>query len=411
MKIEDNSFKIAVGPVHPALKEPVQLNCRIEGEKVTSVDFELSQVHRGIEWIATRRNPIQILYLAERICGICNLCHTLSFCRCVEKIGNIEVPARAQYIRTISAELERIHSHMLWAGVAAHELGFDSVMHYTWKARETVLDVIEYLTGNRITKGIPMIGGVRRDFTEKQFPKVLEAVDFYKQGFEKLKTILMDDPVIKARTRDTGILTKKDAIALCAVGPTARASGVKRDVRQDEPYAAYADLGIKAITPKEILGEVHGDVYDRIAVRVYEIAQSADIIERCIKEMPKGKILHEEKLVKLLADLKQLNGEATGRLEAPRGEVFHYVKLVGQESPYSWKVKAPTYSNLLSWVPMLMDEQIADIPIIAASIDPCMSCTNRAVVADSTRNDVLDKERLHRLSVEKTREIKRGLQN
>ncbi len=402
---DKNSFKISVGPVHPALKEPIQLNCLIAGEKIKSVDFELSQAHRGIEWIATRRNPIQILYLAERICGICNICHTISFCTAVEKIAGIEVPARAQYVRTMGAELERIHSHLLWAGVAAHELGFDSAMHYTWKAREKVLDVIELLSGNRITKGIPTIGGVRRDFEEKNHAKIIEAVEYYRSVFGKLKAIFLDDPVIKSRTKDIGVLTKKDALTLCAVGPTARASGIARDVRQDEPYAAYPDFGLKAITPDQLTGEIKGDVFDRIVVRLLEVAQSADILEFCVKNMPGGKIVYEEKPIKLLAQLKGVHGEATGRLEAPRGEVFHYVKLVGEESPYSWKVKPPTYSNLLPWIPMLEGEQVADIPIIAASIDPCMSCCNRAVVAENNEN-VLNHDMLHRLSVEKTENIR-----
>ncbi|MDP2974268.1 MAG: nickel-dependent hydrogenase large subunit, partial [Candidatus Diapherotrites archaeon] len=157
--MSENSFSLSVGPVHPALKEPVRLNCEIVGERVANVDFELSQAHRGIEWIGTRRNPVQVITLADRLCGICNICHTLCFCMSVEGIAGIEVPARAHYIRTIVAELERINSHILWTGIAAHELGFDSVMHYTWRLRENVLDTIEYLTGNRITKAMITIGG------------------------------------------------------------------------------------------------------------------------------------------------------------------------------------------------------------------------------------------------------------
>jgi membrane-bound hydrogenase subunit alpha len=408
-KKDGNSFTLSVGPVHPALKEPVRLNCEIEGERVARVDFELSQVHRGIEWIGTRRNPVQIITLSERICGICNICHTLCFCRAVESIAGIEVPARAHYIRTIVAELERIHSHILWTGIAAHELGFDSVMHYTWRLREKVLDTIEYLTGNRITKAMITIGGVRRDISEKQYPKIREAMNYYKANFNKLKDIFLKDAVIKSRTRDAGILTRTDALRLCAVGPTARASGVRKDVRQDEPYAAYAELDVKAITPRDLTGEIRGDVFDRIIVRLLELQQSIEIIERCLQQMPKGKIVHEEKIPKLLANLRNLNGEGIGRHEAPRGEVFHYVKFTGQEAPYAWKIRAPTYNNLLSWIPMLLGAQIADIPIIAASTDPCLSCANRAVIADRSERTVLDNDALHKLSVEKTIELKRCL--
>jgi len=405
-EVSKDSFKLSIGPVHPALKEPVQFDFRIEGERVVDVDFKLSQVHRGIEWMGTRRNPIQILYLAERICGICNMCHTMAFCLAVESISDIEVPARAHYIRTINCELERLHSHILWAGVAAHELGFDSVMHYTWKVREKVLDVIEALTGNRITKGIMMVGGVRRDINERQFPLIREAMEYYKSYFDRLGKIFLDDPVIKARARGTGILSKKDGLELCAVGPTARGSGIKKDVRQDEPYAAYSELDLKAITPKDLLEEVNGDVYDRIIVRLLEIKQSIGIIGDCLKQMPKGKIAHEENALKLLAQLRKVDGEGIGRQEAPRGEVIHYVKMVGEEFPFAWKVRAPTYNNLLPWVPMLLGEQVADIPVVAASTDPCMSCTNRAVAADGS---AYANEELHRKSVEKTRELRRRL--
>ncbi|HDD46328.1 MAG TPA: NADH dehydrogenase subunit [Candidatus Aenigmarchaeota archaeon] len=399
---EQNSFTFCVGPVHPALKEPLQFTFKIEGERVKKVDFMLSHVHRGIEWMGTRRNPIQIIYLAERICGICNISHPFAFCRAVESVAGIEVPPRAEYIRTINAELERIHSHLLWAGIAAHELGFDSVLHYILKARERVLDIIEYITGNRITKGIMMIGGVRRDISKKQYRKIIEAMEYYKKQVKKISDILLKDHVVKARTINTGILSKADAIKLCAVGPTARASGVKRDVRQDEPYAAYKYLDVEAITPATIGKETRGDVYDRTLVRLAEIRQSVNIIVECLKSMPEGKIAYEDKIPKLLAELKSVEGEGIGRHEAPRGEVLHYIKLIGNETLFSWKVRAPTYANLLSWVPMLLGAQIADIPIIAASTDPCLSCTNRAVITKHGKHVVIDHEALHELSVKKT---------
>ena len=182
-------------------------------------------------------------------------------------------------MRTIYAELERIHSHLLFLGVADHGLGFDSILHYIWLIREKVIDVIEYLTGNRITKAVLMIGGVRRDISKKQIPKIKEMLAYYKKAYEKLCEILLDDPTIKLRTRDIGVLSKEEALKLCAVGPTARASGVKKDTRQDFPYAAYADLDVEAITPDVLLGEIRGDVFDRIIVRLLEIKQSLELIE------------------------------------------------------------------------------------------------------------------------------------
>jgi membrane-bound hydrogenase subunit alpha len=192
---------------------------------------------------------------------------------------------------------------------------------------------------------------------------------------------------------------------LCAVGPTTRASGVKKDVRVDTSYFAYGDLDIDCITPDKLTGKVNGDVYDRIIQRLLEVKQAIDLIEDCVDKLPSGDIVAEPKLAKLLSQLKKANGEGVGRHEAPRGEVVHYVKLDGNESPFTWKVRAPTYNNILPWIPMLIGEQIADIPIVAASTDPCMSCTNRVGIIKDNNKYELTKEELHRLSIEKTRRL------
>ncbi len=399
------TYQIPVGPIHPALKEPVQFEFEIEGEKIINVDVSLGHVHRSVEWAGTRRNPIQILYLAERICGICSYCHPMAFSLATERAAEIEVPERAQYIRVIHQELERICSHILWAGVAAHEIGFDSVLFLTWQIREKALDLTEYLTGNRVTKGITMIGGVRRDITKDMYPTILEGMKYFKDNFEKIRKIFLDDKTFKLRSQGCGILTKEDALKLCAVGPTTRASGVKKDVRVDQPYFAFGDLDFDYITPDLITGEINGDVYDRIIVRLLEVKESIDLIEQCLDKMPSGDIVSEKKIAKLLSILKKADGEGIGRMEAPRGEVFHYVKLNGNESPHHWKVRAPTYSNILPWIPMLKGNQIADIPIVAASTDPCMSCTNRVAIIDNGKKYQLDKQKLYELSVEKTRRL------
>lgn len=404
--MEKTTYKVPIGPIHPALKEPVMFEFEIDGEQIVGVDFKVGHVHRGIEWLGTQRNPVQILYLAERICGICNVCHPLAFCIAVENVADIEVPERAEYIRAITAELERIHSHILWAGVAAHEIGFDSVLYLSWRMREKVLDLIEYLTGNRITKAMMQVGGVRRNITEDQHPKINETLEYYKKSLGKLKNVFLHDKSIKLRSKNCGVLTKKKALELCAVGPTVRASGVKKDVRVDHAYAAYGDLDIEPMTPDLYTGETNGDVYDRIVVRILEVEQSVDLIEQCVQNMPEGPLLAELKIPKLLNQLKKAEGTAVGRAEAPRGEVIHTVKLLeGEPNPHSWKVRAPTYNNLLPWVPMLKGEQIADIPIVAASTDPCLSCTNRVTMIRNGSKEIVDKETLHQRSIEKTRRL------
>ncbi|MDI9632637.1 MAG: nickel-dependent hydrogenase large subunit [Methanolinea sp.] len=398
-------YRVPIGPNHPALKEPVMFTFEVEGEVVRDVDFAPGQTHRGIEWMGMRRNPVQIVHLTDRICGICGVVHSLSFSMAVEDVAGIEVPERADYIRTIVHELERIQSHLLWAGVAAHELGFDSLLHLTWRVREDAMDVIENLTGNRVNYGIVQVGGVRRDILPEQHPVIERCLDRYESLLGTLLSFFLDDATIRARCRDVGVLSRENAIGLCTVGPTARASGVNVDLRQDYPYAAYGDLDVRAVLPGQYLGKTHGDVYDRIVVRLLEIGQSCQIIRQCLSEMPAGPVTAEEKLPKLLATCKKAVGEGIGRVEAPRGECLHYVRMEGKDSPAAWKVKASSYSNLMSWIPMLRGAQVADIPIIVASIDPCLSCTDRVAIVRDGRREILTKDDLHRLSVEKTRRL------
>jgi len=404
-----STYKIPIGPIHPSLAEPMTFNFEISGEKIQSVDLAPGDNHRGIEFMGRNRNVVQIIYLAERICGICSASHPFAFCRAVENAAGIEVPPRAEYIRVIISELERIHSHILWAGIAAEELGFNSVLYLSWKVREEVLDLLEMLTGNRINYGMFMIGGVRRDILTEQIPKIRETLQYYKDAYQTLEDVFLKDPSIALRTKNVGIMTYEDALHLASVGPTARASGVKKDVRQDQPYSAYADIDIKAITPDIYSGEINGDVYDRIIVRILEVFQSVQIIEYCLDNLPEGEILSEPKIVKLLGILKKAKGEGVGRHEAPRGEVIHYIKLNESENPEVWKARAPTYNNLMSWLPMLQKQEIADIPIVIASIDPCIGCMDRVTLVDSGSNkkQVLTREELVRLSIEKTRRMLR----
>ncbi|HHK66809.1 MAG TPA: NADH dehydrogenase subunit, partial [Candidatus Acetothermia bacterium] len=337
-------YSVPIGPVHPALKEPIRFEFNLDGERIVGVDIKPGFAHRGIEYMGMRRNLIKVLYLAERICGICSISHPLALTQAVENAAGIEVPPRAQYIRAIIGELERIHSHLLWAGVGAHELGFDTLLHLTWKVREKSMDLLEQLTGNRVDYAIPIFSGVRRDIPDEKAHLAYEALDYYRGLLDKMIDAYLHDKSVEMRTRNVGVLSYDDAIALCAVGPTARASGVKKDVRQDMPYLAYADMEIKAITPEDFGTEPIGDVYDNIIVRLLEVAQSIEIIEYCLENMPKGELMSIPKIAALLAALKKAEGEGIGRHEAPRGEVFHYVRLEeGIEEPVVWKVKAPTY--------------------------------------------------------------------
>ena len=399
----DRVYPLNIGPIHPAFKEPIKFTFRIEGEQVTGVDIDFGYTHRGIEKIALERNYIQIIYLLERVCGICSFSHPLAYCLAIEDVAEIQVPDRARYIRTIIGEMERLHSHLLWTGVAAHEIGFDTLFMYTWNIREKVLDCLEEFTGNRINYGMLTIGGVRRDITPENSETITRMLEYYMELYDRASEILLDDLTLRARTEGIGILSREQAEMFCAVGPTARGSGLLKDVRIDYPVNAYYDIPwLNPISPRDIGKEPIGDVYDRMAVRVLEIKQSLNVIQFCMENLPEGDINSGEGAVKIINKLKKLEGEGIGRYEAPRGEVCHYVILDNQEHPIQLKVKAPTYSNGFTWIPMLTNIEIADIPIVIASIDPCVACADRMTfIRKGGDEERYNWEYLHQKSIKK----------
>ena len=410
---EDNTYEVPIGPVHPALKEPFMIEFKLDGEEIVDADPKPGMNHRGIEFMGMHRNPVKVIPLSERICGICSIVHQHMYTKAGEHAAGIVPTERSRYIRTIMMELERIHSHVLWAGVAAHEIGFDTHLHFTWKIREKVMDLLEVISGNRVNYSMWTFGGVRRDITEDMLPTAMETLEYYEELYDKLEDIFLGDPSIKHRTKDIGILTEKDALELCGVGPTIRASGVKKDVRIDQPYSAYGDLDIDYVVPSRYGYENTGDVFSKTLVRLKEVEQSVDIIRQCLNQMPEGEIDSESNKAALLNKLKKADGEGVGRIEAPRGEAMHYVRFKeGKEDIDCWKVRASTYNNLATYKPMFLGEQIADIPIIAASIDPCIGCMDRAEIVNvNTGNKkTYDKEELHELSVQKTEDMLGGIE-
>lgn len=355
---------IPIGPQHPALKEPESFMVTLSGEKIMKFSARLGYNHRGIEKACEERTYIQDVYLTERICGICSHAHSTCFVQAVEEIASLDVPKRALYIRTLIAELERLHSHLLWLGVAGHEVGFDTLLMYTWRDRELVMDILALLTGNRVNYGINTIGGVRRDVTGDHIKEISKVVDTLEERTRYYINIATKEVTLINRLSGVGVLSHDDAIKLGAVGPTARASGVDRDVRRDDPYAAYGELDFKVIT------DDHNDVYGRTLVRLGELMESYKMIRQLIQKMPAGPI-------SVKAPRKIPAGEATSRYEAPRGEDVHYVRSNGTDKPDRVKVRAPTLANIQTVAKMLEDRQLADLPIVIAAIDPCFSCTDR----------------------------------
>jgi membrane-bound hydrogenase subunit alpha len=271
------------------------------------------------------------------------------------------------------------------------------------------MDILEAIGGNRVNYSINTIGGVRRDLEEKHVRAILDMIEYYRnEVMPKIEEIFLYDPTVEARLRDAGVIPKRIAIEYSAQGPTARGSGVKKDVRYNEKLSVYPDLGVKPITPKEFTGVVKGDVFDRMVVRVGELWQSMELIERAIDQMPEGKIKAVPKDNTILFQLKKAEGEGIGRYEAPRGELIHYVMgQKGKDVPAKWKMREPTFPNLFAIARALVGEQVADVPVAIASIDPCLSCTDRVAVIDANtgRKKVLTEKDLLRLSIEKTREL------
>jgi membrane-bound hydrogenase subunit alpha len=362
-------FNLQIGPQHPALKEPEAFRFKVEGEVITDIDVRLGYSHRGIEKAAEERTYIQDLYLIERICGICSDTHVTTYVQAVEAIQGLEVPRRGQYIRMIVLELERIHSHVLWLGVAGHEVGFDTLLMYAWRDREVVQDILEALTGNRVNYAINTIGGVRRDFTPEQVADVLSKLDLLRERMNLYLDVSTQESTLIGRLAGVGKMTTEQALKFCTLGPVARASNVDIDIRRDDPYAAYSEVPFKVITSDAC------DLVGRVLVRMGEIFESINIIEFCLKNMPDGPIA-------VRAPRRIKEGHATARVEGPRGEDIHFVMSDGSDHPYRIKVRAPTMSNIPAIVETLKGSYIADIPIVVAGIDPCFSCTDRTILID-----------------------------
>ncbi len=362
---------VPIGPYFPVLEEPAYFRVFVEGEEVVGADYRGFYNHRGIEKLGCSVLTYnQIPFIAERICGICGFVHSCSYCQAVEQAAGIQVPPRAEYIRTIMLELERVQSHPLWLGIAAHIIGFDTVLMQTWRMREPLMWLCERISGNRKTYGMNLVGGVRRDIEPEMYDDILQVIGDIEREWRALYDAIPGDSTLMARLQGTGILTTQTARELGAVGPTARGSGIAIDVRIDHPYAAYDRLDVK----KRVYDGC--DTLARTLVRLDETLDSINIIRQALREMPEGPIMAE------INEEIPAGREGMSAVEAPRGEVFHWVLTGTENRPERWRVRAPTYANLQSVPPMLQGNALADVPIGIGSFDPCFSCTDRMEVVD-----------------------------
>ncbi len=397
--------KIPIGPFHPILEEPEFFELHVDGEKVVDIDITIGWSHRGIELLSESKTWDQVPFLVERVCGICSCSHPYAYVKAVEDLLQIEVPKRAQYIRAIIAELERLHSHLLWTGLAGHFIGYNTVFMWTWKYREPVLDILEAVTGNRNHYAMLRIGGVRRDIPPEEIPGMREKLDELWKKNALLTNAILDDPVIHARTKGIGILGTAKCREYGALGPTARAGGYDIDARRDHPIDAYGELDFDVIVCK------NGDVFDKAVVRQLENFEAIKIIRQCLDKLEAmGPLKSEDELCLEIGEVPP--GEGIGVYEAPRGEVLHYIRSNGGNMPMRHKIRAPSFNNILTNEYSVPGDTVADAGLITAAVDPCYSCTERVGRVDAQTGErlVMTEGDLIRLSQEKTEMIRKSLE-
>jgi ech hydrogenase subunit E len=355
---------IPMGPQHPVLPEPLVLDLVVEDEKVVDAIPGIGYVHRGLEALVEKVEYSEFGNVAERICGICSFMHGMGYAMAVEDIMKVEVPERAQLLRVIWAELSRVQSHLLWAGLAADAFGFENLFMHCWRLREDVLDLFEQTTGGRIIFSVNRVGGVKRDVSADRLQDMLRRLAGLEAQLPEVVKVFTQDPTVQHRLRGVGVLSRDDARAVGAVGPMARASGVDTDVRAAR-QGAYARLRFEPILERD------GDCMARCKVRLREIRQSIDLIRQAVALLP-GDGGPVDVKVKGFP-----KGEAFLRLEQPRGEVVYYLKGNGTKFLERYRARTPTFANIPAMIKLVKGTALADVPSIILTVDPCISCTER----------------------------------
>ncbi len=353
---------VPFGPQHPVLPEPIHLDLVLEDELVVEAIPSIGFIHRGLEKLVEKKDYVEMVYVAERICGICSFMHGMGYCEAVEHTMGIEVPDRAKYLRTIWSEMSRIHSHLLWLGLLADAFGFESLFMESWRMREKILDMFEFSTGGRVIFSVNKIGGQRKDMPDDMIADFVRILDGMGKELKSLSHTFLNDYAVKSRLEGVGFLTKQQASDLGTVGPFMRASGIALDTRKTG-YAAYSNLEFEPII------STVGDSYARTDIRIREIFQSIDLIRQAAAKIPAGDVAVPVK--------GNPTGEYLMRVEQPRGEAIYYVKANGTKNLDRMRVRTPTFANIPGLVETLKGCQLADVPVLILTIDPCISCTER----------------------------------
>ena len=371
------------GPLHPGTHGTMWFLFDLEGERIVQCDVILGQLHRGVEKLAENEMYNQFLVYTDRMDYISALCSNQAWVVAVERMLGIEdlVPEKAKYIRTMMSELQRINSHLLWLGTYALDLGAITIFLYAFKEREKIMDIIEGITGARLTISYPRVGGVRMDLPEGALEVIKAFIRRFPKELSDWERILTRNRIWLRRNKEVGVLTPEEAYYFGATGPVIRGSGIPYDVRKFEPYDAYGEVEFDVP-----VGEI-GDCYDRYLVRIEEMRQSVRIIEQCVKKLEKlpkdapfFAEVPKERKVKLTLDgigLKVPVGEIYSSGENPRGELGFYILSTGGTKPYRVKIRPPSFYNLSAYPHLMRNRVVADAVAILASIDPVVGETDR----------------------------------
>jgi len=366
-KVGTEEFIVNMGPQHPSTHGVCRLLLKMDGEVIVDLVPIVGYLHRALEKIAENRTYLQYIPYTDRIDYVSAMLCNHGFCMMVEKLAEIEVPERAEYIRVIMDELNRIASHLIWLGTFSLDLGAITPFLYCFREREMIMDLIEMTCGQRITFNYMRVGGVSKDLPDGFIPKAKEFVKYFKPRVDEYEAILTQNPIFLGRTKGVGILKQKTAIDYSVTGPNLRATGLKWDLRKEEPYSIYDRFDF------EIPTGTNSDTWDRYMVRIQEMRQANRIVEQALDSIPEGEIKTKTKPV-----FKPPKGEAYVRIESTRGEMGFYIVSEGDKTmPYRVKLRTASFSNLAVLPEMVKGWKIADLVVIFASLDVIMPDVDR----------------------------------
>jgi NADH-quinone oxidoreductase subunit D len=356
---DTDELVINMGPQHPSTHGVLRLVLKLDGERVVDADVIIGYLHRGIEKLSENRDYTQIILLTDRMDYVAAATNNLGYVETVEKLYSLEVPRRALYIRTILSELQRVASHLLWLGTHAADIGALTVLLYGLRDREFVLDLFEEYCGARLTYNCMRIGGQPQDIPPGWDKRVLRFCELMEQKLPDYEQLLTGNRIWLERTRNVGVISAADAIAIGLCGPPLRGSGVERDVRKDEPYAAYKEFDF------DVPIGTNGDTYDRYLIRLEEFRQSIRIIRQAVDGLPEGPVMG--KVPRLI---KPPAGETYHAIEAPKGELGYFIASDGKSvSPYRFRVRPPSFCNLQALPKLVRGHLVADVVALIGTID------------------------------------------